>query len=47
MPSCLIELGFISTPDEERYLISSEGQDRLARGIFNAFLKYKNKFGKK
>lgn len=47
MPSCLIELGFISTPDEERYLISSDGQDQLARGIFNAFLKYKNKFGKK
>ena len=47
MPSCLIELGFISTPDEERYLVSEEGQDKLARGIFNAFVKYKNKYGKR
>ena len=43
--SCLIELGFISTPDEEEFLNSSSGQDLLAHGIFNAFVKYKNKFG--
>lgn len=43
MPSCLIELGFISTPDEEQYLNSASGQDALAHGIFNAFVKYKNK----
>ena len=43
MPSCLIELGFISTPDEEQFLNSANGQDALARGIFNAFVKYKNK----
>jgi N-acetylmuramoyl-L-alanine amidase len=46
MPSCLIELGFISTPDEEQYLNSSTGQDQLAHGIFNAFVKYKNKYGR-
>lgn len=45
MPSCLIELGFISTPDEEQYLNSATGQDQLAHGIFNAFVKYKNKYG--
>ena len=45
MPSCLIELGFISTPDEEEFLNSSNGQDLLAHGIFNAFVKYKNKYG--
>lgn len=45
MPSCLIELGFISTPDEEEYLNSSSGQDMLAHGIFNAFVKYKSKYG--
>lgn len=43
MPSCLIELGFISTPDEERFLNSADGIDRLARGIYNAFAQYKNK----
>lgn len=42
MPSCLIELGFISTPDEERYLNSDAGIDNLARGIYNAFAQYKN-----
>ena len=42
MPSCLIELGFISTPDEERFLNSPDGIDRLARGIYNAFAQYKN-----
>lgn len=43
MPSCLIELGFITTPDEERFLNSQDGISRLARGIYNAFAKYKNK----
>ena len=42
MPSCLIELGFISTPDEERFLNSKAGIDNMARGIYNAFAKYKN-----
>lgn len=41
MPSVLVELGFISTPDEERYLNSDEGTDNLARGIHRAFLQYK------
>lgn len=44
MPSCLIELGFITTPDEERFLNSKDGINRLARGIYNAFAKYKNKY---
>ena len=44
MPSCLIELGFISTPDEERFLHSSNGVSQLAKGIYQAFLDYKNKY---
>ena len=43
MPSCLIELGFISTPDEEQFLHSGAGVQSLSRGIFLAFLDYKNK----
>jgi len=43
MPSCLIELGFISTPDEERFLNSSSGVNQLAQGIYQAFLDYKKK----
>lgn len=41
MPSILIELGFISTPEEERYLISEEGAGNMAKGIYRAFLNYK------
>ncbi len=44
MPSCLIELGFISTPDEERFLNSRDGVSQLARGIYQAFLDYKRKY---
>lgn len=41
MPSILVELGFISTPDEERYLNSEEGAKTMANGIYRAFLNYK------
>lgn len=46
MPSCLIELGFITTPDEEKYLNSASGIDALGKGIYQAFLDYKSKFDK-
>ena len=41
MPSILVELGFISTPAEERYLNTSEGVNQLANGIYRAFCTYK------
>ena len=44
MPACLLELGFISTPDEEVFLNSKEAPDLYARGIYNAFVEYKNKY---
>lgn len=40
MPSCLIELGFISTPDEEQFLHSDNGVEKLGRGIYQAFVDY-------
>ena len=43
MPSCLIELGFISTADEERFLNSKDGIDKLGFGIYQAFLDFKKK----
>lgn len=44
MPGCLIELGFITTPDEERLLNNDCRVDDIARGIYEAFAKYKNKY---
>ena len=41
MPSVLIELGFISTPAEERYLNTEQGIGNLSNGIYQAFLAYK------
>lgn len=41
MPSILVELGFISNPQEERYLNSDNGRKTLANSIFRAFLTYK------
>jgi len=43
MPSCLIELGFISTPEEERELNDPTVQDQMARGIFQAFQAYRGR----
>ncbi|MCM1108829.1 MAG: N-acetylmuramoyl-L-alanine amidase [Clostridium sp.] len=41
MPSTLIEVGYISTPDEERFLNSAEGVRKMGRSIYNAFVNYK------
>lgn len=41
MPSVLTELGFITTPEEEAYLNSQDGVNKLARSIFEGFLDYK------
>ena len=45
MPGCLIELGFISTKDEEAFMNSKEATGKYARGIFNAFVAYKKARG--
>ena len=46
MPACLIELGFITTPDEEKFLNNKSNIDKMARGIYEAFAKYKAKYDK-
>jgi N-acetylmuramoyl-L-alanine amidase len=40
MPSVLVETGFISTPAEEKYLNTEQGQDYLASAIFRACSDY-------
>ena len=44
MPACLIELGYISTPSEEHLLNSKDQVDNIVRGLYNAFVQYKNKY---
>jgi len=41
MPSVLIETGFLTNKNEERFLTSKEGQDYLASAIYRAFKEYK------
>lgn len=41
MPSCLVEVGYISTPEEERYLNSQDGVANISKSIFNAVKEYK------
>ena len=43
MPGCLMELGFISTSDEENFMLSESSTEKYARGFYNAFIAYKNK----
>lgn len=44
MPSCLIELGFISTPSDEQLLNDEARVDDIARGIYQAFAAYRQKY---
>lgn len=47
MPSVLIELGYISNREEERYMKSEAGQNKLAAAVYNAFAKYKWEYDRK
>jgi len=42
MPACLIELGYITTASEETYLNNKTNIDALGKGIYQAFVEYKN-----
>ena len=44
MPGVLIELGFVSNPEEAKYLSSEEGKAELAQSIANSIIAYKNTF---
>ena len=41
MPSILIETGFLTSPDDEKMMITEKGQEKIAESIFRAFQKYK------
>ena len=42
MPSVLIETAFLPNPTEEKLIGSTEGQQKMAQSMFNAFVNYKN-----
>ena len=41
MPAVLVEVGFVTNPQEARFLSSREGQEQTARSILNAVRAYK------
>lgn len=46
-PSVLVEMGFISNRDEEKYLMSDKGKDDIAQAICSAFVSYKQSLDRK
>ncbi len=41
MPGVLVEIGFLSNPEEEKYLMTAYGQDIIASAIYRGFREYK------
>jgi len=41
MPGILTEVGYISNPDEEKFMVSNKGQTMLAMSVYKAFVQYK------
>ncbi|NGM62777.1 N-acetylmuramoyl-L-alanine amidase [Sphingobacterium sp. SGG-5] len=42
MPAVLTEIGFISSPDEEDYMLSDAGQKEIVENLFQSIKTYKN-----
>lgn len=47
MPACLVELGYITTQTDKNFLTNATNADLLGRGIYQAFVAFKNKQTKK
>jgi len=47
MPSILVEIGFITNRDEEKYINSDDGQNEIVSNLVNAFRAYKEKIESK
>lgn len=47
MPSVLVELGYISNREEERFMKSAEGQNKLVAALHEAFARYKKEYDRK
>lgn len=44
MPAALLEIGFISNPEDYAVMSTKDGQEKIAQTIFKAFCNYKTKF---
>lgn len=47
MPSILVELGYISNREEERFMKSDNGRNKLAQALYNAFTTYKRTYDRR
>jgi N-acetylmuramoyl-L-alanine amidase len=47
MPGVLVETGFITNPEEEKYLMSEYGQDIIASAIYRGFREYKEEIDRR
>ena len=47
MPGVLVETGFISNPEEEKFLMSEYGQDIIASAIYRGFREYKEEIDRR
>ncbi len=47
MPSVLVELGYISNRQEEQFMRTADGQDKLAQALYDAFSKYKRNYDRR
>jgi N-acetylmuramoyl-L-alanine amidase len=41
MPAVLVECGYLSDPNDEKFLSSPEGQNAIATALFQGFINYK------
>ena len=41
MPSVLVEVGFISNPNERKFMVSEAGKEKITLSVFDAFKSYK------
>ena len=47
MPSVLVELGYISNRQEEQFMRTAAGQNKLAEALYDAFCKYKRNYDRR
>jgi len=47
MPGVLVETGFITNPDEEKYLMTTYGQEIIASAIYRGFKEYKEEIDRR